>query len=428
MANQDSFDLSARSFDLLEGREFRRETMLQYGVQYRIRQLRILFFASTAVTAAAFPYLRTELFFADGPMDLTTVAAIAATILGSSAAALSEKKSRGRKLLRIERELQLAELSIWQPKAALGGGTARTSLEALRGKRRVLAVCGPPAVLGDFMETAAVYRRRLMQSSIALVIITDASDVAAAPDDEEFAALADAAESEGWLYRPTELQRWKQYFTDLLAGRATTSSGAWLALSLRGRSVGSGVGLPPIDELLGTQLPPLTELSPDEPPASARSEAEGAVLAAQAKLYAAISAADAPGVEAMCAEEPDGEVTALAVNGRLDEWSTALKYEATVGLRLSSQDAWVAKDGTAAWTTGLEFPLASPRGASLLCTQKWVKTGAANEEWQLQQHRTIPFAANVDAPACLRCDRRGCVALQRVGLRGPAGMPGDGRA
>ena len=31
-----------------------------------------------------------------------------------------------------------------------------------------------------------------------------------------------------------------------------------------------------------------------------------------------------------------------------------------------------------------------------------------------------------DAGAALRCDRRGCVGLERSGLRGAPGMPGDG--
>ena len=91
------------------------------------------------------------------------------------------------------------------------------------------------------------------------------------------------------------------------------------------------------------------------------------------------------------------------------------------------QDACVAPGGREAWSTALEFP-ANGGGASLLCTQRWVRDGDT-PEWRLAQHRTIPYAADVDAPACLRCDRRGCVALQRTaGPRGAAGMPGDGMA
>ena len=55
-------------------------------------------------------------------------------------------------------------------------------------------------------------------------------------------------------------------------------------LSLKGRSVGSGLGVPPWDELLGTCLPPLERLSPDTPADAAASAAERSVLEAQAGL------------------------------------------------------------------------------------------------------------------------------------------------
>ena len=90
-------------------------------------------------------------------------------------------------------------------------------------------------------------------------------------------------------------------------------------------------------------------------------------------------------------------------------------------MRLSSQDATVA--GETAFSTGLEFP-AGGKGASLLCTQRWARDQAGG--WRLAQHRTIPYMVETDAGAALRCDRRGCVALQRTGLRGAPGMPGDG--
>ena len=102
-------------------------------------------------------------------------------------------------------------------------------------------------------------------------------------------------------------------------------------------------------------------------------------------------------------------------------------------MRLANVDVLVDDEAGLAWTTGLEFPEAAPRGASLLSTQRWLLTdtdGAdgAVGQWRLAQHRTIPYTADSDASACLRCDRRGCVALQRRGAAGAAGMPGDGRA
>ena len=88
-------------------------------------------------------------------------------------------------------------------------------------------------------------------------------------------------------------------------------------------------------------------------------------------------------------------------------------------------------------------------GETLLCTQRWGSGGAAaaageavageasadelaagearpDPQWRLLQHRTIPYMVQTDAGAALRCDRRGCVGLQRSGIRGAPGMPGDG--
>ena len=86
----------------------------------------------------------------------------------------------------------------------------------------------------------------------------------------------------------------------------------------------------------------------------------------------------------------------------------------------------MAADGKSAYSTAIEFP--TDGVGSLLCTQRWERA-ADGDGWRLAQHRTIPYAPGTDAPACLRCDGRGCVVLQRAGgPTGPAGMPGDGQA
>jgi hypothetical protein len=120
------------------------------------------------------------------------------------------------------------------------------------------------------------------------------------------------------------------------------------------------------------------------------------------------------------AVEDDDEVSTLALTGRLDGWPIVLKYDATVGMQLALQEVYV--EGDEAYTTAIEFPSA---GGSLLCTQRWVRREGA---WRVAQHRTIPYSEDRDAAACLRCDHRGCVALERLGAKGPSGMPGDGKA
>ena len=140
-------------------------------------------------------------------------------------------------------------------------------------------------------------------------------------------------------------------------------------------------------------------------------------------------------------------MSALAAGGRLDPWPAVLADGATAGLVLSGADATVVEGGREAFSTAIEL-LAS--GETLLCTQRWGSRGSAaaaageaagdkavageraagearsDPEWRLLQHRTIPYMVQTDAGAALRCDRRGCVGLQRSGIRGAPGMPGDG--
>ena len=53
--NEPAYDLAAPSFDFLELRSYRRESILQYSLTYRTEQLRILFFGSSALVGLFFP-------------------------------------------------------------------------------------------------------------------------------------------------------------------------------------------------------------------------------------------------------------------------------------------------------------------------------------------------------------------------------------
>mmetsp|Transcript_3877 Transcript_3877/g.5005 ORF Transcript_3877/g.5005 Transcript_3877/m.5005 type:complete len:506 (+) Transcript_3877:94-1611(+) len=428
--------LSSSEFDFLQGKSFRRDAIMRYDMTQRGQQLRLLFYGFAAVVALFFPYLQKELNPGAGELDAGgLVGCVLSSVLFGGLAAY-ERQLRGKVLLRYDRESQLGELSIWQPRAALGG-SKKEQIKSLKDKKRVVALYGSPSVLLAAVQRAAIYRRRLKQSGTVLIAVpTPGTDAA----DEKWQNLAVQGEVEGWLWQPLELNSWREYFQDLLEGpsknKGTTpegiaaTEGAFFALSLKGRSCASGTGAIAWDELLGTQLPPLEQPLDTEPAAQARNSEEESLLAAQRALYDALSTADSARVASLFSPVDDEEVTALEVNGRLDEWSTVLKYDATVGLILCSQDATVNAEGQEAFTTGLEFPKGA--GGSLLCTQRWVNTNAGVEgaapNWQLRQHRTIPYAENVDAAACLRCDHRGCCALQRAGPSGPAGMPGDGKA
>lgn len=432
-------------FDFLELQSFRRETILQYSLINRSEQLRILLLSLSAVISACAPAIAAELFQREGGAD-NSVAALgisAVSALGLGGLAYREKAARGQKLRRLEREFSIGELSATQPASPLAG--ARTvQLAELRDKQRVVAVAAPSAVLAEFVTAASVYRRRLAQSGVILVAVATDSEQAGA-DGEVGGAAAREAREAGWLWRPRQPAAWVAYFGSLLEaqGGAVPPSGAWLALSLKGRSVASGLGRPSFDELIGTKLPPLKPPRGGEA-AIARTAEESGVLDAQAALYTALGAADAAAVAAMCAARDDEEVSSLAAGGRLDPWPAVLADGATAGLVLSGADATLVEGGQEAFSTGIEL-LAS--GETLLCTQRWGSRGAAaaavtagqaagqaavagealpDLQWRLLQHRTIPYMVQTDAGAALRCDRRGCVGLQRSGIRGAPGMPGDG--
>ena len=434
------FDLSKRTFDYLEQREFRRDTALIYGGTSRSEQLRIIFFTSSSLVAAGFPYIVGQLLPSAPPTDFAGVVVSLLSALGFGWLAWREKQARGRKLLRLERELSLGELSVCQPANAIRVGQKPIRLESLRNSKRVVVLCGTADVLLRAVRLARVYRRRLAQSGIVLIGVewteADSSSLRllAKPSADERAWTAEQrlAQAEGWLWQPTDAATWADFYTELLGTRveaAKSGDGVWLALSLQGRSCASGLGMPAFDELLGTKLPPLSELSADEAVCGTSTKAEEAVLAAQSRLYDALARVDADGVRALCVETDDGEVSELSANGRLDDWQVVLKYDATKGLQVASQDASVDADSRTAYSTAIEFPAA---GGTLLCTQRWINTALSSDvssaDWRLAQHRTIPYAVNIDAPACLRCDHRGCVALQRSGVQGASGMPGDGRA
>ena len=403
------YNLRRQTFDPLENARFRRETILQYTLINRSEQLRILFFSSSAVLAALTPLIAGELFPAANaaaadslpPTLQWVLSLLTAAFFGS--AALQQKALRGSKLRRLEKEFQLADLEVRQLTASLGSAGV-VQLSSLRGRRRVVVVYGDSAELRQAARQAATYRRRLVQSGVVLV--------AALRGDGEWPDEVLAGERAGWLWRPVDDAEWAGYLDGLLASRAVETA-AWLALSFKGRSCGSGVGLPPWDELFGTRLPPLKPPRADARAVVGSAAAEQAVLDTQERLYASLSRTDARAVEALCTVEEDAEVSELRALGRLDAWDVVLADGVTSGIRLADADARV--DGRVAYTTGIEHP-ASGLG-TLLCTQKWVDVSepkGAPPEWKLAQHRTIPYVDGLDASACLRCDCRGCVALQRL--------------
>lgn len=423
----EKWDLKAQSFDLLEGRNFRRDTIASYAAGWYSQELRILGFAVTAALAAVAPSWLPQL--SPGfQFDIFGLLGCGVSAIFFASQSVREKGTRGKVLRRIESENLIADLSIAQPNAAVGFGSQQFMLESLRGKNRIVALAGTPSALLEELRRAAVYKRRYKQSGAIIVCVPFYEEGDA--NNEEWRTVARLSEAEGWVWQPTNLDQWRAYYEERLSGfdkpmTEIAKKGAFFALDLRGRACASGTGAIPWDELLGTKLQPLDSLSPTERPATARNSAEEAILTTQQRLYDSLTAADQATVKSLFLPVDDAEVTGIATIGRLDGWETVLKYDATVGMGISSQDVTISQDGKTAYSTGLEFPSGGD-GFSLLCTQSWALDSEG--EWKLTQHRTIPYQVGTDAPACLRCDHRGCVALQRTGVRGPAGMPGDGMA
>ena len=108
-----------------------------------------------------FPYINGELFQAES--GVVTYAASALSFLAFGYATLNSKAARAKKLLRLDQEYALGELSIFK---AMGG---KATLAELRGRRRVVAICAPPKQMRAAIKSAAVYRRRLSQSGVLLV-------------------------------------------------------------------------------------------------------------------------------------------------------------------------------------------------------------------------------------------------------------------
>ena len=93
--DEQQYNLAATAYDILEGREFRRDALLQYGVFQRSQQLRILFFSSSSLVAAALPTIAGTLFPPSSGFDALGLAGCAASTLAFGYAGWNEKKTRG---------------------------------------------------------------------------------------------------------------------------------------------------------------------------------------------------------------------------------------------------------------------------------------------------------------------------------------------
>ena len=427
---QDSFDVSAQQFDLLSLRSYRRETILQYDATNQSEPLRIALTFFGVLFSISIPTLASELQLGtDGAT--TSVAAVVGTAI-SGALFLRNRAARTARMEQIDREYAMGDLRV------VYRGVRTLTLRDLRGKMRVVAIGG--SRVDATLEEARVYRRRLACANCVVVPVRDA------------VAPVGGAESR-WLYAPAEPDEWRAYFDGLLAARRLSEDGegAWLALTTRGRSVGSGLGAPRWDELLGTAFAPagdgfgeLAEVRTDIANAAAEAAAAAAeggssaargvggaglasaaadaasLLEAQSRFYEALTRGNAEALSALWSASAgeDAAVTrAIGEGAQIEPWAPGSQAFPPAGLRATDCDALV--QGDAGWTTAIERPA---EGGTLLATQRWRREQRADDgdpartdQWRLAEHRYIPWSANAleKAIVLLRCDRRGCVLLSR---------------
>ncbi|EKX47698.1 hypothetical protein GUITHDRAFT_106687 [Guillardia theta CCMP2712] len=424
------FDLiGGRDWDLLSLRQFRREARLRYASLNQSEPLRILLFALLTVFSASASALAEALdsSLSDPEKATSLVVSVASFLLF-----LRERGRRTAQLVRFDRESMASDLSA-AFEDPLTGSRKSLKLRDLREKLRVLVVYGDAETLKAVLKEAAVYRRRLLQSQVALVA---ASSDGSSRKDWEVPKSARG----GWLWEATEKQAERDGRQRRLADlncRASSGGGAWFALNKKGRSRASGLGAPRFDELLGSRLPP-TELSEQDAPFF--TELDESVAAAQGRFYdvslpqggnevtseQALTNGKLEEMRALFSEELSEDVSEFVnLGGRLDPWDSQLREGSRPqGMKISSRDVTVADDGLEAWTTCLEQPAGG--FGTLLATQRWKRkeSGGADAQWTLVAHRTIPFSLNAGAMAILRCDCRGCVAgLRTLDKQGPLDMP-----
>lgn len=422
-----SFDISKDQFDLYSLRNIRGDALIRYNTLNQSEPLRINLYLLALLSLLSYPTVSEAVF--GEPATLPGTIAAAAGAVFSGYRFYRECGRRSRKLSKMEKELN-AELLTVQiangPFADRLYGNVRFSLKDMRGKRRILAVCGSAAQLREALTPFRTLRRRFAQASVLVVAVsTDGSK------SKEWGIDDAEIRSVNYLAQAGDSKEWVDYFASLVGGdddddNDDDSGGkvadlggkiAWFGLSNSGKSFGSGFGdaLRPI-EILGQSLLPLQNLDEDDEDdiGSTASDDVVSILAAQKQFYQALTSGDRAGMDQVYSKEESGEVDeVVAGGGGIDSWEKCLEDGARPsGMKISGSDVFVAST-TEAYSTTIEFPpVDGIEDATLLAVQKWGRS-TVDDEWKLELHQTIPWSPSTRAGATLRCDRRGCTALTR---------------
>lgn len=420
--NNNQFDITKPTFDLLSLRPIRSDALLWYNSLNQSEPLRINLYLLATISLLGYP-LWSESVTGD---VATSISALASSIAGVGCAALfwRERTRRSNQLCRMEKELNAERLEVRMPvnTAFSSARGSVTRVGDLKSKRRILAIRGSKEGLSSSWNTLCLLRRRLVQSQTLVVLVpTDGSQRTDWGWDMDRLGtnvpwLADAQNVEGQ-------GGWLSYFDELLDngddGGGKSSDGlAWFALNFKGRSIASGYDDGPrVLELLGQQLQPMEILDGTDSP----EWQEGGmpevkqILDRQQQFYSVLTdGSDENDMRQVFSTKFAVEVDEVVNGGgRIDDWSMCLEPGARpAGMIISGSDVWLASN-TLAYSTCVEFPSnAGIDGATLLAVQRWGRE-TEDSDWTLELHQTIPWSAGSRAGGTLRCDCRGCVALSR---------------
>ena len=169
MAN--NFDLSRPTLDLFTLRNIRGDALLQYNTLNQSEPLRINLYLLLTFTLLALPSMSEAVLGED--LSLPGTAASVLGSVGSFALFFRECGRRSKQLERIEKEMNAEFLPVRLPNNRMAERPygPPVQLKQLRGKKRIIALCGNKDQLKAALTEVRVFRNRLFQAAAIVIPI-----------------------------------------------------------------------------------------------------------------------------------------------------------------------------------------------------------------------------------------------------------------
>ncbi len=337
LSMSNDFDLSKPTFDLFSFRTIRNDALLQYSSLNQSEPLRINLYLILTITLFSFPTISESVIGEQSTLQST----IASTLLGvgSFTLFLKECKNRLNQLMRIEKEmnaeylkLSLSTLNKLNPKLfndsnneAMMTNNSNNTLKALRGKKRIVAICGKTNELKEALIPFRIFRRRLNQSnSIVIPVPTDIDFNNVKEYWKDLGITETEIRSCQWLAQAQDLSSWKEYFNNLIEhDNENKNELVWFGLNYNGRSFASGNGMnnsPILLQILGQNLRPVEILDESDEPEiinAANKEVDASIMReiqnAQSDFYEALTNGKLEKMNMICSKKQSSEVTEVRI-------------------------------------------------------------------------------------------------------------------